>query len=329
MTLNTQEILDMASQLPLGLWEGKAGVCLYLAEVNKDAAQQLWQDIMQSLPQLCGNIDFSHGLTGIVFTAYQLEKKGMEVVDLDSLTKEVDALVFREMGYRHCERTHSLLTLAHLAYFEAWMIAENKDRKEEERTIRCALLKHIIDNILENVSTNEIYEPSTFSLKYVMPNILLALAAACKCNIYKMRIERTLAEMSRLFVGQLPQLHANRLFMLFALNKLYSACSLGNCWKDYISILESNLSIENVLNEVKGAIYIADGVSGIFWLLREMDVSQQLSATLRKKMLALIDNSNELKILYENRKYRQHNIGLFNGLTGVMLTEKTMKGEEL
>ena len=48
MTLNTQEILDMASQLPLGLWEGKAGVCLYLAEVNKDAAQQLWQDIMQS-----------------------------------------------------------------------------------------------------------------------------------------------------------------------------------------------------------------------------------------------------------------------------------------
>ena len=86
MTLNTQEILDMASQLPLGLWEGKAGVCLYLAEVNKDAAQQLWQDIMQSLPQLCGNIDFSHGLTGIVFTAYQLEKKGMEVVDLDSLT---------------------------------------------------------------------------------------------------------------------------------------------------------------------------------------------------------------------------------------------------
>ena len=112
MTLNTQEILDMASQLPLGLWEGKAGVCLYLAEVNKDAAQQLWQDIMQSLPQLCGNIDFSHGLTGIVFTAYQLEKKGMEVVDLDSLTKEVDTLVFREMGYRHCERTPSLLTLA-------------------------------------------------------------------------------------------------------------------------------------------------------------------------------------------------------------------------
>ena len=329
MTLSTTEILDMASQLPLGLWEGKAGVCLYLAEDNKDAAQQLWQDIMHNLPEICGNIDFCHGLTGIVFAAYQLEKKGMEMAELDSLTKEVDALVFRELGYRHCENTPPLLTLAHIVHFETWMIEESKDRNEEERTIRCALIKNIIDMILEKVSANELYEPPTFSIKYVIPNVLLALAAACKCNVYKVRIERTFAEMSRLVVGQLPQLHANRLFMLFALKKLNSVCTLNNCWKDYMSILERNLSIDDVLNEVKGAIYIAAGVSGIFWLLRGTDVCQQLSATLREKMLALIDNSNELKHLYENRKYRQHHIGLFNGLTGVMLTEKTMKGEKI
>ena len=326
MNLNGIEILEFADSLPTGIWDGKAGLCLYLAEINAEAARQLWKKVMQDLPRLYGNIDFLHGLTGIVFAAYKLEKKGLELAELANLTAEVDSLVFREVGYRNCNDNFSLLALAHLVCFEAWLISEGKDSCEEERNIRLALLKNIVNLMLEKVSVSELYEPPTFSLKYVLPNVILALAFACKCGVYEKRIERTMAEMSRLVIGRLPLMHANRLFMLFAIEQLYSACKFDNYWKEYMGMLEQNISIETVLDEVKGSIYIADGVSGVFWLLRKLDRHKQLTVEITDKIRKLIDGSNELKLLDANNKYRHCHLGLFNGLAGVALTEKKMKG---
>lgn len=326
MELNDIEILELADNLPTGLGDGKAGLCLYLAEINADAARQLWKKIMQDLPRLYGNIDFCHGLTGIVFAAYKLEEKGLELAELANLTAEVDSLVFREVGYGHCNDNISLLTLARLVCFEAWLIFEGKDNSGEERDIRLALLKNVVNLMLEKVADSELYEPPTFSLKYVLPNVILALAFACKCDVYKKRIDRTMAEMSRLVVGRLPLLHANRLFMLFAVEQLYSVCKLDNYWKEYKVMLEKSISIETVLDEVKGSIYIADGVSGVFWLLRKLDCYKQLAVELTDKMQKLIDGSNELKLLNANNKYKLSHLGLFNGMTGVVLTEKKMKG---
>ena len=132
--------------------------------------------------------------------------------------------------------------------------------------------------------------------------------------------------MSRLVVGRLPLMHANRLFMLFAIEQLYSACKFDNYWKEYMGMLEQNISIETVLDEVKGSIYIADGVSGVFWLLRKLDRHKQLTVEITDKIRKLIDGSNELKLLDANNKYRLCHLGLFNGLAGVALTEKKMKG---
>ena len=43
-------------------------------------------------------------------------------------------------------------------------------------------------------------------------------------------------------------------------------------------------------------------------------------------MQKLIDDSNELKLLNANDKYRLGHFGLFNGMAGVLLTEEKMKG---
>lgn len=326
MNLNGIEILEFADSLPTGIWDGKAGLCLYLAENNSETVWQLWKKVMQDLRQLNGNIDFCHGLTGIVFAAYKLEEKGLELADLANLTAEVDSLVFREVGYDHCNDNISLLTLTHLVCFEAWLISEGKDNCGEERDIRTALLKNAVNLMLEKVAVSELYEPPTFSLEYALPNVILALAFAYKCGVYKKRIERTMAEMSRLIIGRYPLLHANRLFMLFAVEQLCSVCKLDNYWKEYKVILEESISIETVLDEVKGSIYIADGVSGVFWLLRKLDRHKQLTVEITDKIRKLIDGSNELKLLDANNKYRLCHLGLFNGLAGVALTEKKMKG---
>ena len=329
MELNDIEILELADSLPTGLWDGKAGLCLYLAEINAETARQLWEKVMRELPQLYGNIEFFHGLTGIVFAAYKLEEKGLELAELANLAAEVDSLVFREVGYDHCNDNITLLTLANLVCFEAWLISEGKDSCREERDIRLALVKNVVNLMLEKVAVSELYEPPTFSLEYVLPNVILALAFVCKCDVYKKRIERTMAEMSRLVIGRLPLLHANRLFMSFAIEQLYSVCKLDNYWKEYKVMLEKSISIETVLDEVKGSIYIADGVSGVFWLLRKLDCRKQLTAELADKMQKLIDGSNELKLLNANGKYRLGHLGLFNGMAGVVLTEKQMKGYRL
>lgn len=326
MKLNGIEILELADNLPTGLWDGKAGLCLYLAESDGETARQLWKKVMQELPQLCGNIDFFHGLTGIVFAAYKLEEKGVELAEVANLTAEVDSLVFREVGYGHCNDNISLLALAQLVCFEAWLISEDKDNSGEERCIRLALLKNIVNLMLEEVAGAELYEPPTFSLEYVLPNVITALAFACKCDVYEKRIERTMAEMSRLVIGRLPLLHANRLFMLFAIEQLYSVCKLDNHWKEYKVMLEKSISIKTVLDEVKGSIYIVDGVSGVFWLLKKMDCLKQLTVEIMNKMQKLIDDSNELKLLNANDKYRLGHFGLFNGMAGVLLTEEKMKG---
>ena len=325
MKINDIEILELADNLPTGLWDGKAGLCLYLAENNSETVRQLWKKVMQDLPRLYGNIDFCHGLTGIVFTAYKLEEKGVELDELTNLTKEVDSLVFREVGYGHCNDNISLLALAHLVCFEAWLISEGKDICREERDIRSALLKNTVNLMLEKVSVSELYEPPTFSIEYGLPNVILALALACKCGVYKKRIERTMAEMSRLIIGRFPLLHANRLFMLFAVEQLCCVCKLDSYWKEYKVMLEKSISIENVLDEVKGSIYIADGVSGVFWLLRKMDCRKQLTVEITNKMQKLIDDSNELKLLNANNKYRLSHLGLFNGMAGAVLTEKMIK----
>ncbi len=326
MKLNDIEILELADNIPTGLWDGKAGLCLYLAENNSGTVRQLWKKVMQDLPQLYGNIDFCHGLTGIVFAAYKLEEKGVELTELANLTTEVDSLVFREVGYDHCNDNISLLTLAHLVCFEAWLISEGKDNCGEERDIRLALLKNAVNLMLEKVSVSELYEPPTFSLRYGLPNVILALALVCKCGVYKKRIERTMAEMSRFIIGRLPLLHANRLFMLFAVEQLCSVCKLDNYWREYRLMLGKSISIETVLDEVKGSIYIADGVSGVFWLLRKLDYHKQLTVEVTNRMQNLIAGSNELKLLNANNKYRLSHLGLFNGMAGVLLTEKKMKG---
>lgn len=326
MKLNDIEIFELADDLPVELWDGKAGLCLYLAESDIDAARQLWKKVMQDLPQLCGNIDFCHGLTGIVFAAYKLDEKGLELPELPNLVAEVDSLVFREVGYGHCNDNISLLTLAHLVCFEACLISEGKDNCGEERDIRTALLKNIVNLMLEKVSVSELYEPPTFSLEYVLPNVVLALALVCKCDVYKKRIEKTMTEMSCFVIGRLPLLHANRLFTLFAIEQLCSVCKLDNYWNEHKTILENNISIETVLDEVKGSIYISNGVSGVFWLLRIMDYHKRLTMEIMDKIQNLIDSSNEQERLNANNKYRLSHLGLFNGMAGVVLTEKIMKG---
>ena len=131
---------------------------------------------------------------------------------------------------------------------------------------------------------------------------------------------------NQVIIGRYPLLHANRLFMLFAVEQLCSVCKLDNYWKEYKVILEESISIETVLDEVKGSIYIADGVSGVFWLLKKMDCSKQLTVEITNKMQKLIDDSNELKLLNANNKYRLRHLGLFNGMAGVVLTEENIKG---
>lgn len=326
MTLNVTEILDMANSLPSGLWDGKAGICLYLVNKDKDATRKLWNEVIQSLPKMNENIDFFSGLTGIVFTAYKLEENGMKIKEKDGLAAEVDAILFRQFGYNDTTTKYPLLSLSHLVCFEAWLLNKDNNICEEDRIIRSDLLRHLVNIMLEQMSTYDLIEPSNFSLKYLLPNILLALTYACKCNIYNIRIRRTLEEMSRIFVGQMPIIHANRLFMLWALKKLNRLCNLSCVWKEYISLLENNISLDRILDyEVKESIYIADGISGIYWLLKGMYCNEQISPIIKQKMLKLIDYSNEIKMVIENDKYRYNHLGLFSGLSGVMLTKQFIK----
>lgn len=321
--IDKEKLMQMATTMPLGLYYGRTGLALYLARTDKEAAVSLINTVAHDLQSLQCNTEFRNGLTGIVFGLSLLQSQDIVQNGLNELKDETDALVFRWISTNLEDL--QLSEIYGYVFYETWRLSNIPPEDEENVYGHRELTKKLCCTLLKSISPETLVEPYQYSLEYAPAHLLYSLARICKQGIYKLHIEKTLHELSPLFLYKMPVLHSNRLFLLWALCKLLSECIPNEEWEHYKEFLCNNISLGKALKDVSQSIYITDGASSLFFMLRDIDKmllhwtpSEEQYA---KKILSIINNAREISFLENNEAYLRHHLGLYNGYAGVALTK--------
>lgn len=306
-----------------GLFYGGIGICMYLSETNSDQAIPILKDTLKISRQL--NIDFRRGLTGFVISLQHLKNKGIFNGDINLLINDTDTLLFRTIAFDNKESL-TITEIVEFIYYEIWRL-ENIE-SDEEKYLHIELIKTMTDILFFSVTPEALLEPKHYSLEYKLPQILWILSRVYHCEIYQSRITKMLEMLSPLILFKMPILHANRLTIMWALKRLINECNLGAKWQEYLELLKHNIDVNIILNkEVANSIYIENGVSSIYYILKDLPEINCQDDNFRDRILNIIGNSTEMKLLETNEAYLRNHIGLYNGYSGVALTKHIIEKE--
>lgn len=325
--ISDELLKDITAKSPAGFFYGNIGVCLYLAtvhsETNSDHVISLLKDALKNIQKL--NIDFRHGLTGFVIALQHLKNKGLFNGDIKLLINETDTLLFREIAFDNNESL-TITEIVEFIYYETWRLEQIES--DSEKHLHIELVKKMTDRLFSLVTPEALLEPMHYSLEYTLPQILWILSRVYHSEIYQDRIIKMLDMLSPLILFKMPILHSNRLTILWALSRLVNECNLGNNWHEYLGLLERNIDLNTILNkEVANSIYIKNGVSSIYFILKDLPEICNQDKNYRNRIIDIIDKSTEMRLLESNEAYLKNHIGLYNGYSGVALTKLIIEKE--
>ena len=326
--ITTEQIMNEAKLLPPGLYNGRIGICIYLTNADRSAASSLLHGTLKDITALHGNIDLREGLTGIVLALRYLQHKNVFTGNLDLITNETDSLAFRTLAFDNKTDSMSLIELAQYIYYETWRLGGVAGIDIEGKYLCSELIKRLTDKLFLAMNSSVLIEPMVYSLDYALPQVLFALSRVCRCGIYCRRIAKMIDEFAPLILYKMPILHANRLLVLWALKKLLHECRLGNDWNDYCKMITDHVSVKRILEEeVNNSIYLENGASSIYFLLKDLPEIEYDRKQYTGKILDILNNSKELENLEGNEKYLQSHLGLYNGYSGVELAKLIIERE--
>lgn len=329
--ISPDTIAHEACRLPAGLFYGKMGTCLYLANVDSTLAESCMlesgskaQSLSEDIMRLNCDTSMRRGLCGVVTALGYLNRKGIGICDIGQLEQETDTLVFREISDCSYLQQLSISSLVEYTCYESWRL-DKTNADDEAFYCHTELLKMLAQALVKALMPVSLIEPATYSLEYTAAQVLYAFSQVTKHGIYKEYMEKMLDELSPLFLYKMPIRHSNRLYLLWALSKLMEVCRPNDEWCGWLDMLKSHVSIDRVLDEVDGAIYLADGAASIYFLLKEtrhlLSISQESMRNYAAAIHNILTNSREIKHLESNPAYLRSHLGLYEGFSGTALTK--------
>lgn len=327
----TKSVDDATIHIPTGLSAGKMGICLYLFHAGQtDKAREWLQAIYQELPAMNGNIQVGEGLCGIGIAINHLLQKGFIKGEANAAFQEIDNRVFRQLAYEQHSRKYGVTSLVQMLYYltSRWK-AQNEE--SEEATVIKSLITQVLNDIYSRIDLPSICEPLFYSLDYALPQVLFGMSHLLGLNLCRQRIGMMLKELSPVILSTLPRIQANRLYLLCGMNALAAHGMCTDEWQKQTSLLFDTIDIEHILTKEMGSksIYVSNGASSLYFLIGQIEEYAGKRNEYGKRIMQLIDNSPEWKLLKENKAYRYSHLGLYNGICGTAWAYQQMEKQLL
>lgn len=274
-----------------------------------------------------------NGLAGIGIAIRYLLKESYIKGSSNSILKDLDNQIFRNLSYSKYYKKISLLSLIHILYYIC-LRANDQVKGSESECLYQELIIGTINQIYQRIDASFFEDSLHFGVTYLLPQFLFLLSKIYGLNFYNLRIIKILEELSVVVLSSLPLLHSNRLFLMWGMDSIVKQISMKN-WNSHIKILKDRIDINTILeDELRSRnIYIRNGVAGIYLLLSS--IQNQFTGydfhSWMSKIISKIDSSEVWCIIEKEPGYLYQNRGLLSGLSGVsmVLTDAKIKYSKL
>lgn len=279
LSLN-QKIYSSIDQYPIGLLNGKMGICIYFYHLSRmenvveyeKIADKILDTIIEEIPsnkfKNARSIIVSDGLAGIAVGISHLIKEKFLTGDINTVLDDIDDTIFNIIAFE--ENNFSNMFIQEKIYLLYYLyIRHDEQNTKDGKYIFSELIINIIESIYQQITPAFFDEPVSFSIyEYHLPAFLFIISKIMSLDIYNYRISKILYEFSIKISGSFPVRQSNQLFLLWGLLSISSYYNTLEITK-LITLLKSNIDINHILyKELRDKrIFIHNGVSLIYILL--------------------------------------------------------------
>ena len=309
----------------IGLADGRMGLCIYFyyisriyksKEYNK-MAELLMGEILEQVANM-KEYDIESGLAGIGLGIDYLVENEYVKGNINDILEDVDDILFKQIcNLKKKDDDDISLQLQLLYYFIVRLKKQNKN-SENEYFFREVLIE-IINSISEKIYSFFLEEQISFTLKNISNISLLVLSHFGE--LYKDKIKQILKEISFCTLSKLPVLHSNRLYLLYAMDKVIKKIETKG-WNEHMKLLVREIDVEYIIEkELADKLYFSNGLPAIYFLLSGLGGYFSYNQARKYKGLIInkIENSSVWNTLLDNEGYLKLKSSLFTGFTGISL----------
>lgn len=327
-----QCLIKAQSSLPLGLFNGRLGMCLYLFYAGEETHANEWlKNIIKELPNLHGTIQVDKGLCGAGWLMSLLIEKGWLCGDINEAVREIDDCMFRQLAYEKYSQNYGLQDRIHLLYYLNKRLKAQEKGSEAEYLYRQLAIRTLDDLFCQITEPQAMNEPANYTLNYELPQILFLFSTLLTSQWAKMRILKQTTILESSVLSSFPLSQGNRLYLLCALEEILRHKEMQRKeWAEYNSMLAQYTDPHYILNHEMGnkSIYLQDGMPSIYFLLTRRKEYRPQLAEYRERIMKAINNSPEWKLLSDNKAYLYSHLGLYQGISGTALAYNWMEQDK-
>lgn len=319
--INEKIIAKSNQKISLDIEDGKMGYCIYFFELARLTGELKYQQIAE---KLLDNICLELGNDSTKKSTYELAQIGMGIDflikqkyiegNINSILSDIDILIFKKLVFENNLVTYRMNGGIPILYYICTRI-EQQNKGSDARFISEELCIKLFNDLYQSLDSEFYDEPVLFNImNYKLPQFLYAVSKIYSLQFYKDRIISILREISGLVLSRIPVLHANRLYLLWALIHLKEA-TMWNMWDEQIDILVKHIDYQKIIyKELRNKdVFIQDGVAGIYLLLNALQNTSYSIPFDRIFFRKKIENSG----VWKDEKVIKM-LGLINGFSGLL-----------
>lgn len=328
-TFNNYVISLDIDKLPVGLFCGKMGLCIYFYHQarntgdkhHKKFADKLLESLLSQL-NTKSLISLEDGLIGICLGLNYLVEKGFQTGNINHILSELDDKIYHVAWFEQMkaysgspEALQSSIEIG--LYFSLRL--QNTSLDNNNRFLFESTVIKAINHIESSYSYSEIFsEPPTYSSsQYLLANYLYLLAIVYQLGFYSYKIDKILDEIYPKLASFYPLLESNRFQLrssLKMLNANLKRKSIDSCIARLKQGTDYHLMITNEFRNKN--ILLANGLCGIYLVNSLLLKSDELPESM---IIDRIIQSELWEDVAEDEVKLNATTGLFTGLAGVIL----------
>ncbi len=317
------------NKLPVGLFCGKMGLCIYFYHQARDSGSRRYKifadKLLNSILNQLNNksvIDLEDGLIGVCLGLNYLLEKGFKKGNINYILSELDDKIYNATWFQLLDPNLSLSNMLQpvleaALYFSIRL--QHPGLRKNNRILFESIVIKAINNIQNLYDYQELFsEPQTYSInQYLLTNYIYVLTLVYKLGFYNYKIDKIFDEIYPKIASNYPILQSNRLQLqstLSILNIHIKSESMdtyvGRLKQelDYVSMIKTEFRNKNIL--------LANGICGVYILQNMLFNNREFP---RSILIDKIIQSELWDDVSKDEVTLNATIGLFSGLAGVIL----------
>ena len=320
-----KKVFDLKEGYTNGLAYGKMGLCIYYYYIcrildntdYKQKAELLINEVFEQIKMTKG-LDIKSGLGGIgLGVEYLIDNKYVKG-DSNDILSDVDNELFKMICNLDKLKDDDLSPHLQLIYYFTVRLKKQKKNSENEHLFKEAVI-NTINFISDKIFLNFTDEPVSFNIENTSIQSLFVLSQCYE--LHKDKICKILKEISLYTLSKIPILHANRLYLLYAMDNINKKIE-QKWWNDHIKLLLQTSDIEYIVeSELSDEIYFSNGLTAIYFLLSNLGdfFTEHQIGKYKNLIIKKIENSPIWNKLLYNEDYLKQKSGLFSGYEGTSI----------